>query len=194
MVRRGARQVEVPEMVSKDEAVELIDHCYNSVKWYTENGTYSEWELLNKMFQKGFPRSETVINLGNGESRRVVLAQHAVNRAKKFGHVLSDREFADRVVRDCLRSGKGISVIRRRLLERGVSQSVRDEVLADIDDWEALELAVETLSNTSRIYSESDPVKKRQKLVSSLLYRGFSYGKIDSLLNGSRAFTDEDEG
>lgn len=87
---------------------------------------------------------------------------------------LDDKQFATALVEQNLSSGdKGAFVLKQKLLQKGVSSSIIDAVLADYD---FTELAFRVAQKLLRKYDGKLAFKAlKDKLSQSLTYKGFSY-------------------
>lgn len=89
--------------------------------------------------------------------------------------LLNDRDFSDLWVQQ--RSAKyGSRRLRLELRQKGVSEETADEALAQLSDEEELETALKFARKAwSRIRPGEDPRKSRQKVIASLVRKGFSW-------------------
>jgi regulatory protein len=99
----------------------------------------------------------------------------------KDQHLLNDVEFARMYVRDRLK-GKpmGKALLRKKLMEKGISFQLSERVLREYVTEEDEEAAAKTLvtrkmkSGASR-FSKMDPLARQKRLLAYLLQRGFSF-------------------
>jgi regulatory protein len=124
----------------------------------------SSKEILDKLTHKGFSSE---------------LAKQVV-RHLRDGNLVSDLEFARMLVRDKLR-GKpmGRGMIRRKLLEKGISFPIIERVLKeyvseDDEQQAAARLAAKKLNLSRSRFAGLDPKKQQKRLIDYLLSRGFS--------------------
>jgi len=99
----------------------------------------------------------------------------------KDQHLLNDVEFARMYVRDRLK-GKpmGRSLLRKKLMEKGISFQLSDRVLKEYvtdDDEEAAAKALLTrkLRASATRFSKMDTLTRQKRLMEYLLQRGFSF-------------------
>lgn len=90
-------------------------------------------------------------------------------------NLLDDREFSDLWVKQ--RGGKlGSLRIRQELRRKGVSEETAEEALSQISDEDQLESAVALAEKAwSRTKPGEDPGKTRQRIISSLVRKGFTW-------------------
>jgi regulatory protein len=124
----------------------------------------SSKEIVNKLSHKGFPSE---------------LANHVVRHLREV-NLVSDLEFARMLVRDKLR-GKpmGKAMIRRKLLEKGISFQIIERVLKEYISEEdeqqaATRLAAKKLKMSRSRFAGLESVKQQKRLIDYLLSRGFS--------------------
>jgi regulatory protein len=124
----------------------------------------SSKEIVNKLSHKGFSSE---------------LANQVVHHLREV-NLVSDLEFARMLVRDKLR-GKpmGKAMIRRKLLEKGISFQIIERVLKEYISEEdeqqaATRLAAKKLKLSRSRFAGLDSVKQQKRLIDYLLSRGFS--------------------
>lgn len=121
-------------------------------------------EIINKLLSKGYSTE---------------LAQKVTEHLISL-NMLNDVEFARMFVRDKLR-GKpmGKSMMRRKLLEKGITPQTIERVLREFiseeDEQEAAKKLVERkLRHSNERFAKLDLLRQRKRLVDYLLSRGFS--------------------
>ena len=93
----------------------------------------------------------------------------------KKANLVNDYEFAGAWIRNrALLKPKGKRMLALELRQKGISRDIIDEILGFGDDTE-LELACQAIDSKNRIYANLDPYEKKQKQLSFLSRRGFSY-------------------
>jgi regulatory protein len=124
----------------------------------------SSKEIVDKLARKGFTRE---------------LALEVVDQLKELS-LLNDLQFARMFVRDKLR-GKpmGRAMLRRKLLEKGItfqmSERVLKEYVTEENEQEAAKtLAVRKMKTSHSRFSALDPLARQKRLIDYLLSRGFS--------------------
>jgi regulatory protein len=124
----------------------------------------SSKEIVNKLSHQGFSSE---------------LANQVVRHLREV-NLVSDLEFARMLVRDKLR-GKpmGKAMIRRKLLEKGISFQIIERVLKEYISEEdeqqaATRLAAKKLKMSRSRFAGLDSVKQQKRLIDYLLSRGFS--------------------
>jgi len=124
----------------------------------------SSKEVTDKLSHKGFSSD---------------LAKKVVHKLRE-ANLVSDLEFARMLVRDKLR-GKpmGKAMIRRKLLEKGISFQIIERVLKEYVSEEdeqqaAARLAAKKLKLSRSRFAELDSLKQQKRMVDYLLSRGFS--------------------
>jgi regulatory protein len=125
----------------------------------------SSREVLDRLTKKGFDPS---------------LSSELVERLREL-NLLNDIEFARMFVRDrLLRKPMGRALLRKKLMEKGISfqmcESVIKEYVTDRDEEVAAKnLLTRKLKMSQARYSKLDPVTRQKRLMDYLLQRGFSH-------------------
>jgi regulatory protein len=124
----------------------------------------SSKEVTDKLTRKGFTAD---------------LAREVVERLREL-MLINDLEFARMFIRDKLR-GKpmGRALLRRKLLDKGISfqatERVLKEYVTDENEQEAAKaLAIRKLKMSRARFSDLEPVVRQKRLADYLLNRGFS--------------------
>lgn len=124
----------------------------------------SSKEIVDKLVRKGFSHE---------------LALEVVDQLKELD-LLNDLQFARMFVRDKL-LGKpmGRAMLRRKLLEKGITFQLSERVLKEYVTEEneqdaAKSLAVRKMKISRSRFSALDPLAKQKRLIDYLLSRGFS--------------------
>lgn len=177
---KRAKQVEVAAYseISQDEYEKLLNHAVNSATWYSTNGLYSEGEILEKLWQKGFPKDEPVYVRPNSnddeELTEVDLAYEALERVPSYVR-RPDSEVAELYIRKAISQGKGEHETRFNLSKRKIQESVIDDAMEEhyLEEG-AFEVALRKQQNR-----DGSLKKDRQKVVRKLLQSGFPMSLIE---------------
>lgn len=133
---------------------------YLSLKWRTEK------EIRDKMIKKGF--DEKVIN-------------ETIVYLKKYDFI-DDERFAETYAEEKVRLKKlGGYRIKRELLNKGVDETIADEVIEKYSDDE-YERALELGNKKIKSYKNDDRNAKYRKLGGYLQRRGYSYACVSKVL------------
>lgn len=129
---------------------------------YLARREYPREELCRKMKKAGFD---------------VNVALDVIEELRKEG-LQSDRRFVESFVQSRIGQGKGPTVIRADLVQRGVRDPVIHEVLNEVDqDWEALACEVRV-----KKFGQDTPeeFKEKARQMRFLQYRGFEPEQIQA--------------
>lgn len=109
------------------------------------------------------------------------ISEKIINKLKKLDY-LNDLEFTSWWVkqRSTFRP-KGKLALKVELKQKGIADRIIENALAQIDE---LKLAEKAVQKKLKIYSKLSPQNFRQKIVTFLGYRGFSWSTIKKLLDG----------
>jgi len=151
-------------MVAEIAAAEAFSRARKIALNFISYRPRSSKEILIKLTHKGFSPD---------------LANRVVHHLREV-NLVSDLEFARMLVRDKLR-GKpmGKAMIRRKLLEKGISfqiiERVLKEYISEEDEQEAAtRLAAKKLKLSRSRFAGLDSAKQQKRLMDYLLSRGFS--------------------
>jgi len=120
------------------------------------NRNYSEQEMRKKL-------------TGKGESEEN--AEEAVRWLVELGYI-DDSNYAGQIVRHYTSKGYGEARVRAELFKRGIPRDLWDEKLAEIDDDETDDFALEFLRSKLRGSDDKDDLRRASD---ALVRRGFSY-------------------
>lgn len=125
---------------------------------------------------KEIERKLSLRNLSDGQRKRIIDQL----QKEKF---LDDGRYAEFFVNDKSRiSGWGRRKIAYALSAKGISQNLIESALEGMDSESNAMTLERVLKAKSRSLKESDPVKRREKLVRFALGRGFDYAEILDVL------------
>lgn len=164
-----AARLRVGQTLSEDEIRKLrhideIERAYERALNYLSYRPRSEWEVERNLRQK--------------DVAEPVIAE--VRRRLTGARLVDDKEFARYWVDNRMRfNPRGRRGLRHELRQRGVSQAIVDETLADLDVEAAARKAAE--AGARRLSGASLP-DFRRKLQAYLARRGFSYAVIKPLV------------
>lgn len=77
----------------------------------------------------------------------------------------------------------GVNKIKLSLIAKGVDRDIIDEVISEIDQDSYKEELVNLLKN--RKINESDPYKRKAKLIRYAVGKGYSYSLVMEIVNGN---------
>ena len=138
-------------------------HAYRQALRFLEIRDHSSYELSVKLRRKGY----------SAEAAANVCADLEKN------HYLDDRKFAENFLLSLMRRKNASRlVLARKLAEKGIPREIADELLdkayTDEDSFEAVKNSAEKLMRKKGI--------SREKLIQSLLRKGFCYSDINEYI------------
>lgn len=140
-----------------------LENINSAITRFLSRREHSEYELVNKLIQKGYEASEVT---------------HAIDKFK-LSNIQSDSRFAESRIRDRVYKGYGEFWIRQELKQHQLSENVIDAAFAEEpQDW--FELAKRWMLKKYSHQNEliRDDWKKQQKVKVSIRNRGFSPEEI----------------
>lgn len=163
----------IKEIAHEDEVKKALNLCYSFLSYRMR----SEFEVIAYLKKKAIPHP---------------IIEQALERLKKQGYV-NDRAFAESYIRDKKHlSDKGPLLLKKELLEKGVSETVIDDALACYPKDEQLEKAKRIVSKKAKTVNDSYQ-RFRQKLGQSLQQKGFTWDVIEEALHKLPEKNDEIE-
>ncbi len=164
------------ESISSLQKENELHSCENKALDYLSRRLHSAMELRRKLMQKGFPK-ETI--------------EEIINKMRSLKY-LDDRKYAELMVNESINlRHEGTQKIRARLMEKGISKEIIQEVLfigevASFEDENIKLIADKKLFSLKKRFTDKKAVT--QKLTAYLLSKGFSYQTIRNYLRN----TDQD--
>lgn len=102
------------------------------------------------------------------------VAEKALQKLHSLGYI-QDHQYAVAFVESSIRF-KSPRAIRQKLQEKGIDKNMAEQVLAGYDDETQQEAAIKALIvKKAKQLSETDPKKRRDKLLRHILGKGYSY-------------------
>lgn len=148
--------------MAKRTPEQVVSYAYNLAVWHLSRQMQTVAEIRKRLTAKLVPED---------------VAEATIERLVAMG-ALDDRAYAESYARSSATFKKwGTSRIRRELASKGIDQEIIDEAIhASVDDEHdtttALRVAEKKVKSTAR---ESDPRKRRQKVVQAVVAKGFSF-------------------
>lgn len=137
--------------------------------WYINRRRYTKRQLTEKLVSRNYDRD---------------LAAEVADHLEERGYI-DDRDFVIRYIHDAVNIKKhGAVRIKNDLLMKGIDRNIIDEMISksDVDYYAVLDDLISSKASSLDLCDE----KQKNKLVSFLVRRGFSYGDIfDALKNYS---------
>ncbi|MGI6150839.1 MAG: regulatory protein RecX [Christensenellales bacterium] len=133
-------------------------------------------QMERKLAKKGF--SEAVVKA-------------TIKKLEKYGYV-DDRDYASRFVKQQVENkGLGRRAVASKLYRYGIDGETAQEALSTVDEETEKSNAFAWAIKFNQRIDETDPRKKREKMIRRLVLKGFSYDVINSVLR--EVLADEDD-
>lgn len=181
---KKARQIVIPEdrALTYEEFDDYRNHALNSSLWYATEYTRSEKQVTDKLLAKGYTLEDVEYKNRAGETKYFNIIDYVINELKE-GLVLNDEAYARALINRYADSRRGASYIKQKLGEKGVDPELADELLSEMKDEEQVIEAIDSLAerymNSSAYTRVEDKYKRRQKLITHLISRGYSFDDIN---------------
>ncbi len=183
--------VKIGRELNNEELEELkrasdFSKFYNRALEFTLMRPHSSKEVRDYLKRKTLDRKVRVKNQKTGEYKTVLkqgydqsLVEPVYKRLEERGYI-DDRRFAETWVENRnITKGSSLKKLRLELAQKGISQSVIEEVLAETDRDDVAELR-KIIARKAKKYPDE------QKLIQYLMRQGFNYSDIlDELSAGS---------
>jgi len=134
--------------------------------------SFSEQEMLKRLVSKGEAQED---------------AEEAVRWLVELGYI-NDSDYATLIVNHYSAKGYGLARIKDELFKRGIPRDLWDDKLAELDDDDMLDTALEFLRKKLRGSLDKDDLRRASD---ALVRRGYSYSDAKSAVN--RYMEDNDE-
>jgi len=176
---RKGDEVTAETIASLQKENELFG-CEHKALDYLSRRLHSALELKRKLLQKGFPK-ETI--------EEVIVKMKSLN-------YLNDKKFAELLVSESLNlRHEGAQKIRGRLMEKGISKELIQEVLSgneldSLEDQNIKMVADKKLFSLEKRFTDKREVNR--KLTTFLVSRGFSFQLIKNYLRNIEQESDLD--
>jgi len=128
------------------------------------NRSFSEKEMLKRLTGKGETPED---------------AEETVRWLVELGYI-NDSDYATLIIRHYSGKGYGIARIKDELYKRGIPRDLWDEKLAELDDVELSDTALEFLQKKLRGSDDKDDLRRAS---AALVRRGYSYDDVKSAIN-----------
>lgn len=180
---KKAREIVIPEErpLTLDEFEDFKSHALNSSLWYGSAYTRSEKQIVEKLQRKGYTTEPVQFINENGELESFDIISHVLERLRE-SLVVDDEAYARGLIARYSSAKRGESYTRRKLLEKGISQELADELMEELRDdegtIEAIAALAELYRNSSSYLREQNSYRREQKLTGHLLARGYSFDDI----------------
>ncbi len=151
------------------DKTQIIERYYNLSLRYLSYRPRSETEILD--YLKKEKLSEEIISL-------------IVTKLKEYKFI-NDREYAKFWIEQRVKSKrKPLRVIEFELKQKGINKEVIDEALSTFNEGKDLDLgsAKKLAEKKLDFYRNLSPQKRREKVMSYLLRKGFSYDVVKKVL------------
>lgn len=180
---KKAREIEIPEdrPLTFEEFTDFKNHAYNSSSWYATEYVRTEKQIRDKLLKKGYINGEVDYLNEKGVEESFDIIEWVLEKLRDY-LLIDDDALARRFVERELNNGKGAQWIHQKLSAKGISHDRVDELIEEMksDDVtiEGVERVAERYMRNSTYLKQPDKYKKRQKLVSHIISRGFSFDDI----------------
>ncbi len=180
---KKAREIVIPEdrPLTSEEFNDFKAHALKSSMWYASEYVRSERQIKDKLIAKGYVEGEVDYVDKAGESHSFDILEYVLQELRD-GLVINDDAYARGLIRRYSGSRRGSRYISQKLREKGVDPEVASALLEELKDEdevvEAIDSLVERYIYSSAYTRVEGDFKKRQKLVSHLISRGYSFDDI----------------
>ena len=180
---KKARQIEIPSdrPLTFEEFEDYKNHAVNSSLWYASEYTRSEKQITEKLLNKGYIRDDVEYVDEEGETQFFNIIDHVIAHLKE-GLVLDDEAYARSLINRYSMGRRGKSYIKTKLYEKGIDSDLAERLMEELRDEEQvledIDALAERFMNGSSYRREENPYKRRQKLTSHLVSRGYGFDDI----------------
>lgn len=161
---------------------------------------FSEWETkFRKMeytgaFQYALRRLSKYSECSTGLQKKLEMKsvcqetiEKVITECQRLGF-LNDQAWIESFIRRQLNQNKGPQSILQKLYQKGIPQNIAKEALAQFDNEEEEQRRIKDLLTTRYKKRNLSDFKERQKVIASLIRKGFSLETIISCVNAHESF------
>lgn len=182
------KKVEVPldRPLTYAEYNKLLEHAYSSGFWQATRYARTTKQIKDKLAEKGYPQFPVKVEFSDGDDFEVDFIAETIYRLETAA-VLDDRHYARNFIERRLGRGMGMSRIKAELNMKGLEKNLVEEVIEELTMFDeqaeenALKEEFEKVVRSSTVRN-TDPMKRKQKVVQRLASRGFPIGDVLDLL------------
>ncbi len=147
-----------------DEIKKAKDTAYKFLSYRQR----SKKEIVDKLKEKKF--SDSAI-------------EDVVHSLEEYNYI-NDADFASNWAESRVRSRRtGRMILRSELLKKGISKDIVDKTLKEIyNKYNEMSLAIDALNSKAKMLRDLPEDKKKRRLYSFLMQKGFSYEIINEIL------------
>jgi regulatory protein len=139
-------------------SADAIKLCAQKADYLLQNRDYSTKVLEEKLFQAGYPQN---------------IVEQVINTLQKTGWLDDHKYAAHYIERRSRQYGK--LRIKQELKQKGIDINLIDELFEEHDDSDTLEVAKKYAEKYLKTLKDTDPMKRKQKVIAMLARKGFDY-------------------
>jgi regulatory protein len=163
------KRPEIPECQSLEDLEKELQNLERKgalkyAIWRLSSKNYLVIELKKKLKEKGV---------------RNLIIEEVIAKCKDYGY-LNDQSYIEGYIRQQILRKKGPQFIIQKLITKGISKEKAQELLSELDSESTHTDSIKNLLETRYKTKNLSDFRERQKVVLSLLRRGFSLESIQS--------------
>lgn len=189
---KKAKTVEIPdEILDLSTYEDLRNHALRSSIWYAQRYLCHSSKLKKRLYEKGYTREPVLYRDEYGKEISSNIVDEVMEQMDELSY-LDDERFIERKIESELRKGRGVSLIKLKLLPYGVSEDEFEKVLSRFDSSdfeeknnEAIEKAFRKIVRSSRFKKADNDFMRESIVISTLLSKGFDFDDIKNFIEES---------
>lgn len=179
---KKAKTVEIPlnKTVDFKTYMQLNDHAYKSALFYVTTYNKNSYQIREKLIQKGYIEEDITVTYKDGNTETYNIIDDTLDKLTQQ-YLLDDYQYTVNVLQNGVDAGKSVQNLKSKLLQNKIPIEMINEALdsndVELDEAYGLDkLATKTTNSSS--FQKLDKYKKQQKLVRTLVSKGFSMGEV----------------
>jgi len=192
---KKARTVEIPDNRTVDfkTYMKLNDHAYKSALFYATNYNKNSFQIREKLLQKGYIKEDITITYNNGNTENHNIIEENIQKLTEQ-YILDDYQYVVSFIQNGIDSGKSLQTLKNKLFMNKVPQRLIEQVIesedVEINESYGLDKEASKIARSSS-FAKLDKYKKQQKLVRTLVGKGFNMGEVYDWINENSDIIEE---
>lgn len=193
---KKAKTVEIPEnrTIDFETYIKLNDHAYKSSLFYVTTYNKNSYQIREKLIQKGYIQDTIIVQYKDGHTEEYNIIDDTLDKLKDQ-LILDDYQYVKSFLQNGLDSGKSLQSLKNKLFINKIPSEMIDQILDSdeirIDESYGLDKEASKIVRSSSFY-KLDKYKKQQKLLRTLVNKGFKMDEVYAWINDNSDIIDDE--
>lgn len=186
---KKARTIAIPDdrVINQKQYQEYSDHAYKSASWYITAYSKNSFEIKEKLLQKGYLDEEITVKHNTGETTHHNMIDETFKKLSD-NYMLDDMEYIKEFIQTGINNGRSLNNLKTKLRNKKIPYQMIEDALQDdsldLDEEYGLDKQASIIVRSGS-FQRLDDFKKKQKLVRSLVTKGFDMGDVYSWIDSN---------